>query len=71
MSVRGHILLYEFQRSQWKYYVKVSGRIEVYRGCQRPQAGFNVSMKEKIRKVFESDQGKILCDCKGNSECIL
>ena len=39
--------------------------------CQRPQAGFNVSIKVTIRKVFESDQGKILCDCHGNSEFIL
>ena len=39
--------------------------------CQRPQSGFYVSIKVRVREFFESDQGKILCDFQGNSECNL
>ena len=71
VTVRGHMLWCEFQRLQWRFTWKSEATLRFICECQRPQSGFYVSIKVTVREVFESGQGKILCDCHGNSECTM
>ena len=61
VSFRGHRDTMWKSKATWRFICE----------CQRPQSGFYVSIKVRVREAFESDQGKLLCDCHGNSECII